>query len=315
MPGPYDKFQDAFETFQEQIKELLTEKQQELLEAIKTVPSPQPQSAHNPLEFYETILKVQSHKMLGLIHDGEYPRNFPYFADVYNAVFCYLGGTKATDPIGKKFMEEVHIRFAYLKNENIYKTILFSTGAMRRSFSREDKNGNIEIKFIGFNERDFAVLRQLLEDLYKDQAVKEEKQQIILLTKELQQELEARQQQLQQELDRRQQKQAEQFQDTMTDIIGLVTDAFATFRNEVTQDIKNVSPTTSKMLDTKLTMFRQTLLKDLQAFVKTDKREMELDKAVSTMETVLESMQKVTGRVNANDPTKLPATDDPSFTF
>ena len=224
-----------------------------------------------------------------------------------------MGGTKTTDPIGKRFLEEVHTRFEYLKDEDVYETILYPSGAMRRSFNKTD--GRTKIEFIDFDERDFAVLRQLLEDLCKDQAVNEEKQQLTILTKQLQQELDTREHQLIQELDTRQQKQAEQFQDIMTDIIGLVTDAFATFRNDVTQDIKNIPPATSKVLETKLATFREKLFTDLQAFVKTDKREKELDKAVSTMESVLETMQKVTGRANANDPTNLPATDDPSFTF
>src|SRR4051794_13830041 len=112
MPGPYDKFQEAFETFQEQLKELLTTQHAELLEAIRSVPLPSPTPQPDPLAFYETILRIESQPN----YSAELPPVNPYFADVHDTVVRYFGGHDTTNPLGKKFLAETLKRFAYLKD-------------------------------------------------------------------------------------------------------------------------------------------------------------------------------------------------------
>jgi len=166
MAGPYEKFETAFETFQHQLSELLTTKQQELLEAIRSVPPPQPAPAPNPLAFYETILRVECVRQYGVVEE---PPVRPYFADVFNDVLRYFGGSETTDPLGKKFLEEAPKRFAYLLDPDLKETLLFPAGMVRRTFAHKEEGEEMEHTFIDFDERDFAVLRQLLEDIFKEQ--------------------------------------------------------------------------------------------------------------------------------------------------
>ena len=72
---------------------------------------------------------------------------------------------------------------------------------------------------------------------------------------------------------------------------------------------------TTDELAAKLTSFRETLLTDIQNYIRTDKKEKELDKAFTTMQATLETIQKTRGKPYGDNSQQLSPPEDPTFKF
>src|SRR6266567_1860832 len=215
MPGPYDKFQEAFETFQTELREELHGELErlrqplaatpqvtqevpnlhdelaafgeELVREVQTLLMQIPQEKPNPLAFYETILRVRSHSPRR--HGRPVPKNPPYFADVFNDVVSYFGGRETTDPLGQRFITEAEKRFAYVKipktTDPVYrkrKRRLTLHDLAHQTF-REVFNQDEDIFIVwdnpeivlDFDERDFAVLRPVEHQRVEEDIIDGEK--------------------------------------------------------------------------------------------------------------------------------------------
>jgi len=166
--------QQVAEIVEEKLTSVTTDVNESLVTFAEWMLQRQQKTATNPLEFYETILKIHG---LPLISEEYEPLTRPYFGYVFNDVFRYLGGANSLK--ARQFLAEACKRFAYctfemdghraycissdtwLVSKNAPATIMFLT------------NGSPNPRLVPYTQHDFDVLRQLLQEL----CVEEEAQQ------------------------------------------------------------------------------------------------------------------------------------------